>query len=249
MATMTLERALEVIRTTGCSRMAAYDSANFPIDHVEAETVAQLCDEITDLIGNTSGTVRLECWAPAPPKVPGTRKAEQPKTERFVFHVRGLLGATSAPANRTEPARVDEMTGTVDVRISTAVTMARQSWELEQLRTRLAELSEPDDDDDDDDQDEPPAPANAGLFGMSPEQTFQVLGGLKELVAPLLQPLAGRPITGQPAAPALTETEQRLMAAFKRFAAAQPDQAHAIASELLTNFGEDKPAPDDDPKG
>jgi hypothetical protein len=56
---MALDRVLEVVETTGCTRFAAYDAANFPIDHVEVETAGELCDELRALIGQTSGMIRL----------------------------------------------------------------------------------------------------------------------------------------------------------------------------------------------
>jgi len=249
MAHMHLDRVLEVVKSTGCTRMAAYDTSGYCIDQVEVDAAALLVEEIEDLVRNTSGTIRLDCWNAAPPKVPGTRKADQPKAERFTFHVRGQLGqAVAAPERATRP-RGDANAEAVKyptTDVETAVHMARMEWRLELLTEKLKERDEYEDPDEPDEPDEPPAPA--GLFGMSPDQTFQFLSGLKEVVQPLLSPLAGR-IAGTPpapaAAPSLTDLERKLLEAFKRMAKEQPDTAQSIAQELLNNFGDQpkEPAP------
>lgn len=234
-----LDRVVEVIDRLGLTRMIAYDGNGHTLDHAETESAKELVDLVDDLVRNTSGTMRIEAWQAAPPKVPGQRKGDAPKVERCAWHVRGLLGAGAAPAaqDRAEtPAPAPKGTD-----VETAVQMARLAWQVELLQSQLKEQATDDgstDDGTDDDDDD-----GKGLFGMTGDQTFQVLGGLKELVAPLLTPLAQR-IGGlppgaapAPSAPGISAGELQVLEAFRKFRQAQPETADGLLSELMGTYG------------
>jgi len=242
-----LDRVVEVIDRLGLTRMIAYDGNGHTLDHAETDSAKELVDLVDDLVRNTSGTMRIEAWQAAPPKVAGQRKADLPKVERCAWHVRGLLGAGAAPValDRAEtPAPVPK-----GADVETAVQMARLTWQVELLQSQLKakDADVPDDPDDDDDDS-----GNGGLFGMTGDQTFQVLGGLKELVAPLLTPLAQR-IGGlppgaapAPSAPAVSAGELQVLEAFRKFRQAQPETANGLLSELMDSYGPNAKPPEPD---
>jgi hypothetical protein len=128
--------------------------------------------------------------------------------------------------------------------VETAVSMAKMQWELDLLRKEAAAAEVPDDDDGDDDQDEKSGIPST-LFGMTGEQTFQLLNGLKEMLPTLVGGKAAAPRTlgATPAAPApaagsaITAEDAALLEAIRNYKAAMPDTATAHIDALLTNFG------------
>ncbi len=246
MALTTIDQARAVVTRMGLTRFHAYDSAGNTLEHAETETAGELCDLLDELVRNNSGTMRVEAWQAAPVRKVGQRKADMPKAnvERMAWHIRGLLGApvviggTQPRAEAAAPA-----TGILDV--ETAVKVARMEWENARLQQALdAALADAGDEPDEPEQPATPQPV-AGLFGMTPQQTYELLAPLSKAVLPLLtsklipQPIGG---TGAPVAtptPAgVSAEEMEMLQAYRRFQAIMPEEAKGTREQLLNNFGE-----------
>jgi len=242
MAYVNLERILEVVDRLALTRMIAFDGEGHTVDSAEVDSKVQLCEVITALVQNTSGTLRIEAWQAPHPRQPGQRKADAPKVERLSWHVRGLLGSAAQPAAPQPiagPGAPAPVVAAPSLSADDAVRLARAEWDAQQLRQRIADLeaaTDDQDDDQDDDSNTAGPDLSRPLFGMSGDQTFNVLSGLREILAPLVRPGPAQPI-GAP--PPVTDAERRLMDAFKRFAAAQPAEAQSVVDQLLSNFGAD----------
>lgn len=252
MALTTVDQARAVITRMGLTRFHAYDSAGNTLEHAETETAGELCDLLDELVRNNSGTMRVEAWQASPVRKVGQRKADMPKVnvERLAWHIRGLLGApvvTGGATVRTEAAA--PATGILDV--ETAVKVARIEWENARLQQALEDALA-DDGEEPDEPEQPAAPQPvAGLFGMTPAQTYELLSPLSKAVIPLLtsklipQPIGG---TGSPVASStasgVSAEEMELLEAFRRFQATMPDEAKGTREQLLSTFGKPQPASD-----
>lgn len=244
----TLAHIIEVVDRLNLTRMIAFDGEGHTIDSAEFDTDTELVDRITELVGNASGTIRLECWQAPHPRKPGQTKAEAAKVERCAWRVRGTFGAAAAAAAEVaHPAQRETVTTAPVMDVATAVKVARMEWELERLRLDLAAYDESDGDEGD----EGPEPVAAavvekGLLGMSGDQTFQFLSGLKEIVVPMLSP-GQRTVGAVPAGPSVSAQELQMIEAFKRFQQAMPEQAGSLVTELMTNFGPNAKPPETPP--
>lgn len=235
-----LDHITTAIDRLNLTRMAAYDGDGHTIDTAETDTDTALIDLVTELVNNNSGTIRLECWQASQPRAAGQRKADMPKVERLSWRVRGLLGsavpAVATTVERPEPVRSVERHANVD--IERELSHARMAWEFERVKVELKELREQDDDDDGGDEPDAPAPAlPERLFGMSGDQTFEIISKLLGSFRP--QTVAGTP----PGSPALTAQELELFQAFRRFAQQRPDDAKATIATLMEQFGPNATAP------
>jgi len=237
MAYTTLDQVLTVIDRLGMTRMAAFDGDGHTIDTAEVSTDTELMELVEQLVANNSGTIRLECWQAPHPRKAGETKAEAKKVERLSWRVRGTFGTAADPGSvPPAPAAVVEKVvhrGGMDV--ETAVAHARMEWTVEALRAEVKQLREEDTDEEDD----APAPAlPSTLFGMSGEQTFQLLSGLRDIVVPLLSPGGRAPqAIGAAPAPQLTAQELELFQAFRKFGQEQPDEAKGVIETLMSTYG------------
>lgn len=251
MALTTIDQARAVVTRMGLTRFHAYDSAGNTLEHAETETAGELCDLLDELVRNNSGTMRVEAWQAAPVRKVGQRKADMPKAnvERLAWHIRGMLGApvvTGGAPVRTEAAA--PATGILDV--ETAVKVARMEWENARLQQALDDALADDDDEPDEPEQAATAPPVAGLWGMTPQQTHELLLPISKAIVPLLtsklipQPIGG---TGAPVATptpsGVSAEEMEMLQAFRRFQATMPEEAKGTREQLLNTFGQ-QPAPD-----
>lgn len=237
-----LDHITQAIDRLNLTHMAAYDGDGHTIDTAQTNTDTELVDLVTELVNNHSGTIRLECWQAPPVRQVGQRKADVPKVERLSWRVRGLLGSAVPPVatpERSEPSRPAPAAPSLHQDVDRAIAHARMEWEFERLKIEVKELRALDDDDDDDDDREPERAAPAlpdKLFGMTGDQTFQILQGLGNLLGRNgQQTIAGTGANnGQPQ---LTAQELELFQAFRRFAQQRPDDAKATIETLMSQFG------------
>ncbi len=227
----------------------AWDAANLLCDCGEFATTEELVQALRDLFKHTTGTLRLELQQEQTARAPGTRKADAPKAHRLEVNVRcGPESSTTVPAPMAIPEAPKTVTGTQDAAM--AVALARLQWENEQLRRDLNEYLE----DGDDEEEEEPVDDDDGegnqeeqrLFGMSGEQTHQLLNKWTDNLVGLLKP--GQAIQGtkdaakgtDPAAP--NDIEQKLLEAMRNFYKVAPEDAQAVAMDLMKNFGDEATA-------
>lgn len=245
MAQTSLEHALRVVDQIGLTHMMAYDATGHTLEHHDGDDKGALAERIRECVANNSGLIRIDAWQSAPARQVGQRKADVPKVERVTWHIRGTLGIPSVGAPVAVPvaaaAAAPSQPVDVSAMIATAVAQATLQLKVEFLQAKVKEYEEAPEEDEPDEEPEPVGfDHSKPLFGMTGEQTFNLLSGLKDLIP------GARPAATIGAAPQLSAQEAELWAAFKRFAAAQPDVAKQVMDDVLTHYGPNaKPEPDE----
>lgn len=233
----TVDRITAIIEAHELDTLTVFAADGAKLDHVHGST-SDLCTVVQLLPDSFQGTVTIEAYQEQQGTTRGRKKdADKP------FRWRMQCGATAmaAPAQPAAPTikevkvpDVDALQRAADSRADARIaehgrTAAEQ--EAAELRARVADLElqlqEQDDEEDDDEQ-----PMGALPWYADEEKTVNMIGHLRSLFGASAKPAA--PV---PPAEGLSDQERQMLQAFRAYETAHPDDAKAIRSNLLNNFG------------
>lgn len=232
----TIDRITAIIEAHELDTLTVFAVDGAKLDHVHGST-SDLCTVVQLLPESFQGVVTVEAYQEQQGTTRGRKKdADKP----FRWKVQcgtPAMAAPAAPAAATikevKVPDVEALQRAADSRADARIaehgrTAAEQ--EAAELRARVAELElqlqEAEEDEEEEDETMGALPWYA-----DEEKTVNMIGHLRSLFG------ASKPAAPVPPAEGLSDTEREMLQAFRAYESAHPDDARAIRTNLLNNFG------------